>query len=90
MAGRLQAAGKKRGEPTGPSPGERGKCGTALHRACDARALPLGVVVTGANANAGGQTEDVRQALVGYPPAALSLLPCDELRSCPPRQADGA
>ena len=49
---------------------DRGKCGTALHLACDARAMPLGVVVTGANANDGCQTEDVLQALVVQPPVA--------------------
>ena len=43
---------------------DRGKCGTALHLACDARAMPLGVVVTGAKANDGCQTEDVLQALL--------------------------
>src|SRR6266567_8632572 len=37
---RLQEAVKKGGEETGPSPVDRAKCGTALHLACDARALP--------------------------------------------------
>src|SRR5512143_3489316 len=45
-ARRLQEAGKKRGEQTGPSPVDRAKCGTALQLACDGRAMPLGVSVT--------------------------------------------
>jgi transposase len=69
---------------------DRGKCGTALHVACDARAMPLGVVVTGANANDGCQTQAVLQALVVYPPAAESCAPGDDLRSFPRVQADGA
>ena len=36
----------KGGEQTGPSPVERGQCGTAFHLAGDARARPLGAVVT--------------------------------------------
>src|SRR6202011_5700187 len=54
---RLQEAVKKRGEETGPSPVDRAKCGTALHLACDARAMPLGVMVTGVNANDGIKTQ---------------------------------
>jgi hypothetical protein len=69
---------------------ERGKCGTALHLACEARALPLGVVVTGAKANEGGQTQDVLPALVGQPPAAESPFPCLDPRALPRAQADGA
>ena len=69
---------------------DRGKCGTALPLACDARAMPLGVVVTGANANDGCQTEAVLQALVVYPAAADSSAPCEALRSLPRVQADGA
>jgi hypothetical protein len=49
---------------------DRSKCGTALHLVCDARAMPLGVVVTGANANDGRQTEAVLRALVLQPPAS--------------------
>src|SRR4051812_47957537 len=41
---RLPEAVKKGGEQTGPSPVDRGKSGTALHLACDNRAMPLGVV----------------------------------------------
>jgi transposase len=69
---------------------DRGKCGTALHLACDARAMPLGVVVTGANANDGCQTEDVVHTLVVYPPAAESCVPCLDPRDLPRVQADGA
>src|SRR4030095_1315337 len=61
---RLQEAGKKRGEETGPAPVDRAKCGTALHIGCDARATPRGAVVTPANANDGCQTEAVLKALV--------------------------
>ncbi len=52
--------------------------------------MPLGVVVTGANANDGCQTEAVLQALVVQPPAAESPLACFDLRSLPRVQADGA
>src|SRR5262245_4180984 len=81
---------KKGGEQTGPSPVDRGKCGTALHLACDNQAMPLGVVVTGANANDGCQTEDVLTRLVIQPPPpAVPLTPVDP-RSLPRAQADGA
>src|SRR5262249_61337450 len=49
---RLQEAVKKRGEATGPSPVDRRKSGTAIHVASDAYGMPLGAVITGANANA--------------------------------------
>lgn len=39
--------------------------------ACDARAMPLGVVVTGATANDGCQTAAVLPAVVVQPPAML-------------------
>jgi hypothetical protein len=52
--------------------------------------MPRGVVVTGAKANDGGQTEDVLAALVVHPPAAESPLPCLEPRDLPRAQADGA
>src|SRR3989442_1520861 len=52
--------------------------------------MPLGVVVTGANANDGCQTEEVLHALVVQPPAAESPVPCLDLRSLPRAQADGA
>ena len=69
---------------------ERGKGGTALHFACAARALPLGVVVTGAHANEGWQTEAVVQALVVHPPQAESPVPCRAPRDLPRAQAEGA
>ena len=50
---RLQEAVKKGGEDTGPSPVDRRKCGTAIHVASDAYGMPLGAVITGANANDG-------------------------------------
>jgi transposase len=81
---------QKRGAQPGPRPVDRGKCGTALHLVCDARAMPLGVVVTGANANEGGQTEDVLQALVVHPPPAEAPVPCLDPRALPRAQADGA
>jgi hypothetical protein len=52
--------------------------------------MPLGGVVRGANANEGGQTEDVLHALVVHPPVAESPVPCLDLRSLPRAQADGA
>jgi len=52
--------------------------------------MPLGVVVTGANANDGCQTEGVLQALVVRPPAAEVPVLEVELRSLPRVQADGA
>ena len=61
---------QKGGEQTGPSPVDRGKCGTAFPLACDARAMPLGAVVTGANAKEGCQTEALLQRLVVSPPVA--------------------
>ena len=69
---------------------DRGKCGTALPLAGDARAMPLGVVVTGANAKEGCQTEDVLQALVGHPPVAEVPVPYLDPRDLPRAQADGA
>lgn len=52
--------------------------------------MPLGVVVTGANANDGCQTEDVLTRLVIQPPPlAVPVTPVDP-RSLPRAQADGA
>ena len=45
--------------------------------------MPLGVVVTGANATAGGQTADVLPALVVQPPVAEGGVRESELRSLP-------
>jgi hypothetical protein len=69
---------------------DRGKCGTALHLACDARAMPLEIVVTEANAHAGGQAEDVLQALVVQPPTAESAVPCLDPRDLAHAQTDRA
>src|SRR5512134_2596683 len=88
--GWLQKAGKKRGEQTGPSPVDRGKCGTALHLACDGRAMPLGVVVTQANANDGCQTQDLLAALIVAPPVPTSPLTDRDERCLPIAQGDGA
>jgi hypothetical protein len=52
--------------------------------------MPLGVVVSGANANDGCQTEVVLEHLVVQPPApAVPVAPVDP-RSLPHAQADGA
>src|SRR5262245_44896019 len=75
---------------TGPSPVDRGKCGTACHVAGVRGARPLGVVFTRAKPNDGCQTEDVLQALVVHPPAAESPVPCLDPRDLPRAQADGA
>src|SRR5207253_1859334 len=87
--GRLQEAVKKRGEETGPSPVDRAKCGTALHLACDSRAMPLGVIVTGANANDGVQTQKVLESLVIKPPAAERPAVLGDARSLPGAIGDG-
>jgi transposase len=81
---------KKGGDETGPSPVDRGKCGTALHLACDNRAMPLGVVVTGANANDGCQTEELLENLVVRPPQPEVPVAAVDPRSLPHAQADGA
>src|SRR5262249_12148476 len=86
----LQEAGKKGGEQTGPSPVDRSKCGTALHLACDSRAMPLGVVVTKAAANDGCQTEDVLKAMVVQPPAPEVANANPDVRDLPRAVADGA
>ena len=52
--------------------------------------MPLGVVVTGAHANDGCQTEDVLHALVVQPPMAESAVPGLDPRDLPRAQADGA
>jgi transposase len=80
---------KKGGEQTGPSPVDRGKSGTALHLACDNRAMPLGVVITGANANEGCQAQDLLKALVVGPPAPERSVAEVDVRSLPTARADG-
>jgi len=52
--------------------------------------MPLGVVVTGANANDGCQTEVVLAALVVQPPAPEVPVPEVDVRRLPRAQADGA
>jgi transposase len=53
--------------------------------------MPLGVVITGANANDGVQTKDLLQALVVRPPAPEQRAPAlIDPRSLPTAQADGA
>jgi hypothetical protein len=52
--------------------------------------MPLGVVVTGANANDGCQTEIVLEHLVVEPPAAEVPVAQADPRSLPHAQADGA
>jgi hypothetical protein len=69
---------------------ERAQGGTALPVACEARAMPLGVVVTGANATAGCQTADVLRALGVQPPGAEVGVPEIALRSLPRAPAAGA
>jgi transposase len=81
---------KKGGEETGPSPVDRAKSGTALHLACDARAMPLGVVVTKANANDGCQTAEVLTAMVVQPPPPVVSIQPSDPRDLPRAQADGA
>jgi putative transposase len=81
---------KKGGEQTGPSPVDRGKSGTALHLACDNRAMPLGVVITGANANDGVQAREVLEAMVVRPPESEHPVAEADERSLPTAQADGA
>ena len=81
---------KKGGEQTGPSPVDRGKCGTALHLACDNRAMPLGVVITGANANDGVQARDVLEAMVVRPPGPGRPAGVVDERGLPTAQADGS
>jgi transposase len=52
--------------------------------------MPLGVVVTGANANDGCQTEAVLQHLVVRPPEPEVPVPVVAPRDLPRAQADGA
>ena len=52
--------------------------------------MPLGAVITGANANEGCQTETLLQSLVVSPPVAFRPVVPVEERSLPRAQADGA
>src|SRR5689334_18124177 len=86
----LQEAVGKGGEASGPSPVDRGKSGTAIHIASDARAMPLAVVVTKAGANDGCQTHKVLAALVVRPPAPEVPTDTPDERGRPTARADGA
>ncbi len=52
--------------------------------------MPLGAVVTGANANEGCQTEALLQRLVVSPPVAERAVATVDERNLPRAQADGA
>jgi len=51
--------------------------------------MPLGVVVTGANANDGVQTRDVLEALVVRPPGPERPVPVADVRDLPGAIGDG-
>src|SRR5262249_58128529 len=87
---RLQEAVKKRREATGPSPVDRRKSGTAIHVASDAYGMPLGAVITGANANDGVQTQAVLESLVVKPPPADVPVDEPDVRDLPRSRADAA
>jgi transposase len=61
-----------------------------LHLACDNRAMPLGVVITKANANDGCQAQDVLEAMVVRPPEPDHPVTEVDERSLPTAQADGS
>ena len=90
--GRLEEAGEEGGEGAGPSPVDRGQAGPAIHPACDARAMPLGAVMAGANANDGVQAGGVLDARVARPPAGRRppAAGAGDERSRPTVHADGA
>jgi transposase len=91
MHRRLETSVKKGGEQTGPSPVDRGKSGTNLHLATDGRDMPLGVVITGANANDGQQTANVLDALVIKPPPLPRVINHSfDPRDMPSVHGDGA
>lgn len=81
---------KKGGDATGPSPVDRAKCGTALHLATDEQGLPLGAVVTGANANDGQQAQTLLEAMVLQPPPPDTPVETPDVRDLPHVGADGA
>ena len=49
LARQRYGEGSKRGDHTGPSPTDRAKLGTKRHVLTDARGVPIGVELTGAN-----------------------------------------
>ena len=69
---------------------DRRKCGTAIHIASDAYGLPLGAVITGANANDGVQTQAVLESLVVKPSGAEVAVAQPDPRDLPRSRADGA
>ncbi|MHB1425319.1 MAG: transposase family protein [Gemmataceae bacterium] len=69
---------------------DRRKSGTAIHVASDAYGMPLGAVVTGANANDGVQTQAVLESLVVKPPPAEVPMAQPDPRDLPRSRADGA
>ncbi len=69
---------------------DRRKCGTAIHVASDAYGLPLGAVITGANANDGCQAQAVLESLVVRPPEAEGPAAQPDRRDLPRSRADGA
>ena len=75
---------------------DRGKSGTALNLACDARSMPLSAVIRGANANDGRQVEHLLKGLVVHPPQPQGPPPppCSwnqqDSRAWPTAQGDGA
>jgi hypothetical protein len=52
--------------------------------------MPLGVVITGANANEGCQADDLLRALVVQPPAPEHPVAAVDVRSLPTARADGS
>jgi putative transposase len=69
---------------------DRGKSGTNVHLATDGRGMPLGAVITGANANDGQQAGDLLQALVIQPPPPEYQPPAPDFRDLPSARGDGA
>jgi transposase len=90
MPRRVKTPIKKRGQQTGPSPVDRGKSGTNIHLATDGRGMPLGAVITGANANDGQQAGDVLDSLVIKPPTPEHRLESPNVRNMPSARGDGA
>ena len=74
---------------TGPNPTDRAKSGTAIHLATEGHGLPLGVAVTGANANEGKQVPDVFASLVVAPPPPETPTRSADRRDLPRVRADG-
>ena len=86
----VQTPLKKGGQQTGPSPVDRGKSGTNIHLATDGCGMPLGAVITGANANDGQQAGEVLAAMVIQPPAPERPANAPDLRDLPSARGDGA